>query len=223
MMSKKQWCCLLILFVVYLMMGAVMFNNIEGERERARRIVEAEERRTIHGEWKTVWESPQGSNPCLPIFVSLVQYESSVLDHAAAEAAGGGAVVSPLAAKSLPKRSFMKLLDAHYVDFLEDDHYNILTTLEEYCGKKLVNISTEGDEDPILWDFYNSVFFVITVVSTIGYGNLVPTSALGRILMILYAIIGIPMNGILLTALGEFFSKAGHRPFTRERVNHEFF
>nr|CAD7443873.1 unnamed protein product [Timema bartmani] len=160
-MSKKQWCSLLVLFVVYLMMGAVMFNNIEGERERARRIVEAKERRTIH-----------------------------------------------------------ELLDAHYVDFLEDDHYNILTTLEEYCGKKLVNISTDGDEDPILWDFYNSVFFVITVVSTIGYGNLVPTSALGRILMILYAIIGIPMNGILLTALGEFFSKAFlrvHRRYKTQR------
>nr|CAD7453790.1 unnamed protein product [Timema tahoe] len=56
--------------------------------------------------------------------------------------------------------------------------------------------------------------------SALGYGNLVPTSALGRILMILYAIIGIPMNGILLTALGEFFSKAFlrvHRRYKTQR------
>lgn len=39
----------------------------------------------------------------------------------------------------------------------------------------------------------------------IGYGNLAPTNMLSRILMIFYGLIGIPMNGILLTQLGEFF------------------
>lgn len=39
-----------------------------------------------------------------------------------------------------------------------------------------------------------------------GYGNLAPTNMLSRILMIFYGLVGIPMNGILLTQLGEFFS-----------------
>lgn len=34
-----------------------------------------------------------------------------------------------------------------------------------------------------------------------------PTNTLSRILMIFYALVGIPMNGILLTQLGEFFSR----------------
>lgn len=39
-----------------------------------------------------------------------------------------------------------------------------------------------------------------------GYGNLAPTNTLSRILMIFYGLVGIPMNGILLSNLGEFFS-----------------
>lgn len=39
-----------------------------------------------------------------------------------------------------------------------------------------------------------------------GYGNLVPTTMSSKILMIFYALLGIPMNGILLSQLGDFFS-----------------
>lgn len=39
----------------------------------------------------------------------------------------------------------------------------------------------------------------------IGYGNLHPTSCTGRILVLVYSLIGIPLNGIVLTQLGSFF------------------
>lgn len=42
----------------------------------------------------------------------------------------------------------------------------------------------------------------------LGYGNLAPTGPMGRILTMVYALIGIPMNGILLSQLGEYFSRA---------------
>ncbi|XP_066253883.1 open rectifier potassium channel protein 1 isoform X2 [Euwallacea similis] len=65
-------------------------------------------------------------------------------------------------------------------------------------------------EQPIdsKWDFYHSLFFVITVVSTIGYGNLAPTTMFTRLFMIFYALVGIPMNGIVIYTLGEFFGKS---------------
>ncbi|XP_067011759.2 open rectifier potassium channel protein 1 isoform X2 [Anabrus simplex] len=91
----------------------------------------------------------------------------------------------------------------------------LIGTLEKYCHKPMVIRGEEPELEPMLWNFYNSFFFVITVVSTIGYGNLAPTCPLSRILMILYALIGIPINGILLASLGEFFSitllRARHR------------
>ncbi|XP_076063209.1 uncharacterized protein LOC143038106 isoform X3 [Oratosquilla oratoria] len=39
-----------------------------------------------------------------------------------------------------------------------------------------------------------------------GYGHMSPTTDIGRIFCVLYALVGVPLNGILFTNLGEFFS-----------------
>lgn len=44
------------------------------------------------------------------------------------------------------------------------------------------------------------LFFSIT-----GYGNIAPTETFGRYFMIAYALIGMPVNGILYAYLGEYF------------------
>ncbi|XP_069678872.1 open rectifier potassium channel protein 1 isoform X2 [Periplaneta americana] len=115
------------------------------------------------------------------------------------------------------------LLSKHYAAGEPASQAQLLQKLSEYCGRPMSvhpNGSDAVDFEPFVWDFYNSVFFVITVVSTIGYGNLSPSSALGRLLMILYALVGIPMNGIVLATLAEFFSTAllkVHRRYKTKR------
>lgn len=99
-----------------------------------------------------------------------------------------------------------ELLRKHYVPSIGNDQNEIFEKLTEYCGKS-VHHYREGEIEHHQWDFYNSFYFAYTVVSTIGYGNLAPTRMLSRILMIFYGLVGIPMNGILLTQLGEFFSQ----------------
>jgi hypothetical protein len=47
------------------------------------------------------------------------------------------------------------------------DQHEILDKLTRYCGKSVHNYS-DGEFDPIKWDFYNSFYFAYTVVSTIG-------------------------------------------------------
>lgn len=56
----------------------------------------------------------------------------------------------------------------------------------------------------LFYIFYS--FKILYLYNLLGYGNLAPTNMLSRILMIFYGLVGIPMNGILLTQLGEFFS-----------------
>uniref|UniRef100_A0A8C2GII6 Potassium channel, subfamily K, member 10a n=1 Tax=Cyprinus carpio TaxID=7962 RepID=A0A8C2GII6_CYPCA len=53
------------------------------------------------------------------------------------------------------------------------------------------------------WDLGSSFFFAGTVITTIGYGNIVPRTEGGKIFCILYAIFGIPLFGFLLAGVGD--------------------
>lgn len=104
------------------------------------------------------------------------------------------------------RKTLEELLKEHFVG-----NYSVrkklFVSLSDYCGKTLdVNMS----EDPFTyrWDYYHSLFFMITVVSTIGYGNLAPTTMFTRLFMIFYGLLGIPLNGIVVFTLGEFFGKS---------------
>ncbi|NXD72765.1 KCNKG protein, partial [Eolophus roseicapillus] len=53
------------------------------------------------------------------------------------------------------------------------------------------------------WDFSNSFFFVGTVITTIGYGNLSPSTVAGQIFCVFYALFGVPLNLAFLNQLGK--------------------
>ncbi|XP_068195385.1 potassium channel subfamily K member 10b [Antennarius striatus] len=53
------------------------------------------------------------------------------------------------------------------------------------------------------WDVGSSFFFAGTVITTIGYGNIAPSTQGGKIFCILYAIFGIPLFGFLLAGIGD--------------------
>ncbi|XP_064484867.1 potassium channel subfamily K member 4-like isoform X2 [Ornithodoros turicata] len=81
----------------------------------------------------------------------------------------------------------------------------IIFRLADARSKNLLD--EEGRDTHINWNFYNSFFFAITVVTTIGYGHLAPSTVWGRIFCVLYAVVGVPMTGILLAAIGDHFSR----------------
>ncbi|XP_069494042.1 potassium channel subfamily K member 10 isoform X2 [Ambystoma mexicanum] len=53
------------------------------------------------------------------------------------------------------------------------------------------------------WDLGSSFFFAGTVITTIGFGNIAPSTTGGKIFCILYAIFGIPLFGFLLAGIGD--------------------
>uniref|UniRef100_A0A3B4GBN7 Potassium channel subfamily K member 4-like n=1 Tax=Pundamilia nyererei TaxID=303518 RepID=A0A3B4GBN7_9CICH len=53
------------------------------------------------------------------------------------------------------------------------------------------------------WDIASACFFCGTIITTIGFGNLSPRTPYGQLFCVCYALVGIPMFGILLAGVGD--------------------
>ncbi|VDK43055.1 unnamed protein product [Anisakis simplex] len=98
----------------------------------------------------------------------------------------------------------------------EVDRYIIADIDECYLSLIRSNILTEialedsgakPDEDTDGWTFTDALIFAYTVITTIGYGNVAPVTFEGRLFLIIYGLIGIPMTLLTIADLGMFFSK----------------
>merc|ERR1719263_655110 len=58
-------------------------------------------------------------------------------------------------------------------------------------------------EDRKMWTFSGSVFFVITLVTTLGYGNYHPRTPQGQMFTVLFGIIGLPVMCYVLSHFGR--------------------
>uniref|UniRef100_A0A0N5A459 Potassium channel subfamily K member 1 n=1 Tax=Parastrongyloides trichosuri TaxID=131310 RepID=A0A0N5A459_PARTI len=58
------------------------------------------------------------------------------------------------------------------------------------------------------WTLESSILFAFTILTTIGYGNLAPTSKESQIFTMIYGAIGIPLFLITIADLGRFFKTA---------------
>ncbi|KAK1171194.1 potassium channel subfamily K member 17-like [Acipenser oxyrinchus oxyrinchus] len=54
------------------------------------------------------------------------------------------------------------------------------------------------------WQFSTSAVFSATVVTTIGYGDISPTTTSGQLFCVLFALFGIPLNVVVLNRFGKF-------------------
>ncbi|KAM3871328.1 potassium channel subfamily K member 17-like [Diretmus argenteus] len=54
------------------------------------------------------------------------------------------------------------------------------------------------------WKFTSSALFSATVVTTIGYGNMSPSTTEGQIFCVFFALFGIPLNMVVLNRVGKY-------------------
>jgi len=77
-------------------------------------------------------------------------------------------------------------------------------TKEELNSMKEVADASCGllmDQFELMWDFDGSLDFVLSVLSTVGYGAIVPGTKEGRIGTVLYILLGIPIMGMFLKSI----------------------
>ncbi|XP_060533772.1 TWiK family of potassium channels protein 7 [Cylas formicarius] len=78
----------------------------------------------------------------------------------------------------------------------------------------LVNLTTKGydgteDEDGTRqWSFAGAFLYSLTVITTIGYGNIWPHTPQGKITSIVYAIIGMPLFLLYLSNIGDVMARS---------------
>ncbi|EDS36514.1 conserved hypothetical protein [Culex quinquefasciatus] len=63
-------------------------------------------------------------------------------------------------------------------------------------------------ESETQWSFSGGFLYSLTVITTIGYGNIVPRTEWGKIATIFYAIIGMPLFLLYLSNIGDILAKS---------------
>ncbi|KAK2843669.1 hypothetical protein Q7C36_011884 [Tachysurus vachellii] len=110
----------------------------------------------------------------------------------------GDQVMSDIAQLELKKKRYLQVypcLGQHGLEELGDFMLDISKN-----GMSLKTNNTAGG----FWKFTSSAVFAATVVTTIGYGNITPNTMPGQMFCVFFAIIGIPLNMVVLNQVGKY-------------------
>ncbi|EUB64813.1 Potassium channel subfamily K member [Echinococcus granulosus] len=97
---------------------------------------------------------------------------------------------------------------------------NVTRIIATYVNQVVHAIKDEGwngasNFDDINWTFEGGVLFAITVITTIGYGHVTPQTQYGKLLTMLYAVIGIPLFFIYLSKNGDMMASLFRLAYAR--------
>lgn len=101
----------------------------------------------------------------------------------------------------------MKTLATYHISL---DNYLLFdsVTLKRTSRRGIENADDETRADleaTKRWTFPSSVLFAFTILTTIGYGNVAPTTTIGQVFTMVYGAFGIPLFLITIADVGRFF------------------
>ena len=85
------------------------------------------------------------------------------------------------------------------------------------CGWIIIHISTESD----LLTLYNkSLYWAVTTITTIGYGDITPSTNFGRLYTMVIMILGLGVYGIVIGNVSKMiYIRDRHKEQTREKIS----
>ena len=79
-----------------------------------------------------------------------------------------------------------------------------------YVAAVQVTISERGIEGSNIKNFGDGIWWAVTTVTTVGYGDRFPVSSEGRLLAVLLMIAGISLVGVITASVASWFVRMSH-------------
>ncbi|CAO1441982.1 unnamed protein product [Diamesa serratosioi] len=89
-----------------------------------------------------------------------------------------------------------------FMEAVEEEIKNYQKTVVERQRKGIIE---DGEQQ---WSFSGAFLYSLTVITTIGYGNVAPSTEWGKITTIFYAIVGMPLFLLYLSNIGDILAKS---------------
>ncbi|XP_078671593.1 potassium channel subfamily K member 10-like isoform X1 [Branchiostoma floridae x Branchiostoma belcheri] len=225
---------LVLAFVVYVLVGGVAFHFLENaEEEKMRKEVfkmnkdvDDMKRNTTEGMENACGVRPTPTpTPTLPNRKSSGSNSKKERDDACA--IEGATCISVQSLPNMVSRIVNRLqaklsyLTAGDKDCILDDDLPVLIMsrreferhIREAYRASLHGLDPMSKDDnyeessPPMWSFSSAVGFSLTVVTTIGYGHIAPSTDGGRAFCVVYALVGIPLYLVILDGVGRLLGR----------------
>lgn len=167
-------------YVSFCCFGALCLNLLERPTERLERL-------RLHASQINFLKT----NPC----VSIEELQKFVSHIASATKMG----ISMAPVRNLSKYDALGIPKNWYENFYLETNAEVNAQLEAIARRVL----NEEEINKSSWNFFEAVFFVITVITTIGYGTVSPVTIYGKAFCIFLVTVGIPMNVVLVSVLAS--------------------
>ncbi|CAH1253381.1 KCNK10 [Branchiostoma lanceolatum] len=204
------------LFVVYLLLGGCVFHYLESEEEERLRqqVFQLQEGVSVEDEEDLRYlctpldavnstelepsEGVLGVTCCVPS-EKLDVVETTVRKHVKQRLAA-------LSQRSRENKTCIRLEETPIVVMSGEDLDALIDVVLLAVNRGLDPRSTEENNSPPKWSFSGACSFSVTVVTTIGYGNLAPYTPGGQAFCVAYGAFGIPLTAVLLAKIAQGLS-----------------
>ncbi|GMR44470.1 hypothetical protein PMAYCL1PPCAC_14665, partial [Pristionchus mayeri] len=98
-------------------------------------------------------------------------------------------------------------------DLLDEYHIHLFELFEHPISSNVMDSLVSGDPYLDLWTFPSAVLFTSTTMVPVGFGLVTPLTFSGRLLLVCYGLMGIPLALVTMSDLGRFLCEAVAKRF----------